>query len=124
MTAIEWVVILFAGAGTLFSIFAALGLIRFPDIYSRLHATGKNATGGVIMSMFATFLFFFIQQGVFVGNLLLVIIFVFLTTPIVTLTVARAAYRTDVPQDDSAIIDELQEEYAKRREKNTKDNQS
>ncbi|SDI33175.1 monovalent cation/H(+) antiporter subunit G [Natribacillus halophilus] len=119
MTAIEWIIVIFAGAGTIFSLFAAFGLLRFPDVYARLHATGKNATGGVIMSMFATFLFFLLQQDIFLGTLLLVILFVFLTTPIVTLTVSRAAYRRGVPLDDIAIVDELKEEYAKREETHT-----
>lgn len=116
MTAIEWVVIICAGAGTLFSIFASMGLLRFPDIYSRLHSTGKNATGGVIMSMVATFLFFLVDQDIFIGKLLLVIMFVFLTTPIVTLTVSRAAYRTGIPVKN-AVSDELAEEYKRREEK-------
>ncbi|QDI89807.1 Na+/H+ antiporter subunit G [Salicibibacter halophilus] len=124
MTAIEWIIVFFAGAGTIFSLFAAFGLMRFPDVYARMHATGKNATGGVIMSMLGTFLFFLLQQDIFLGTLLLVILFVFLTTPIVTLTVARSAYRTGVPMDEIGIEDELKVEYAKRRQNQTKENQS
>jgi len=111
LTAIEWIVIIFAGLGTLFSFFAALGLVRLPDVYSRLHSAGKSATGGVAMSILAVLIFFLYQQELFIVKLLLVILFVFLTTPIVSLSVARSAYHTGVELEKNAICDELKEKY-------------
>jgi multisubunit Na+/H+ antiporter MnhG subunit len=39
--------------GTLFSIVGVLGFIRFPDVYTRLHATGKVGVFGVVLLLIA-----------------------------------------------------------------------
>lgn len=38
----------FISFGVIFSLFGVVGILRFPDTYSRLHATGKIGTLGVI----------------------------------------------------------------------------
>lgn len=114
MSASEYFIVVLMGLASFFSLLAALGLIRFPDVYCRLHSTGKNATFGVIWSMLATFFYFLLKQDILLGKLILAIFFVALTTPVVTVTVARAAYRTGIPLDNP-VSDDLKEEYEKRR---------
>jgi multicomponent Na+:H+ antiporter subunit G len=43
------VTLVLAGAGLLFFLGAALGLLRFPDLYSRLHAVAKADTVGLFL---------------------------------------------------------------------------
>ncbi|WP_034747777.1 monovalent cation/H(+) antiporter subunit G [Halalkalibacter wakoensis] len=97
MTAIEIILSIFILSGAFLSVLGSIGLIRFPDVYGRTHAATKSATLGVISIMIATFLFFLFIEGIFVGKILLAILFVFLTAPVAALMVARAAYRTGVP---------------------------
>jgi multicomponent Na+:H+ antiporter subunit G len=41
MSATDWVSAAFVAAGTVFFVAGTVGLLRFPDVYSRLHALGK-----------------------------------------------------------------------------------
>ncbi|MBW2564499.1 MAG: monovalent cation/H(+) antiporter subunit G, partial [Deltaproteobacteria bacterium] len=43
--------VLFMVGGLFFFTTATLGLLRFPDFFSRLHATGKGDTLGVFLSL-------------------------------------------------------------------------
>ncbi|WP_367576292.1 monovalent cation/H(+) antiporter subunit G [Shouchella lonarensis] len=114
---IEWVIIVLVIVGSLFGLLTAVGIIRFPDVYSRLHATGKNATFGVMMIMTATFLHFLIHHGQFIGKVLLTILFVFMTVPISALEISRSAYRTGIPLHPSSTRDEMAPYYATKRKK-------
>ena len=77
-----------AGGG--FVLIGTLGLIRFPDVYSRMHATGMTDTLGA-----ALFFAGLMVQGGFTlvtVKLALVLIFLLLTSPAATYAVANAAY--------------------------------
>ncbi len=100
--------------GAFLSLLGSVGLIRFPDVYGRTHAATKSATLGVISIMIATFLFFLLVEGIFVGKVLLAILFVFLTAPVAALMVARAAYRTGVPLWEKSVQDDLKKVYEKK----------
>lgn len=78
-------------AGLFFIIAGTIGLIRFPDFYSRMHATGKCDTLGeglVIMGLI-------IYNGLnFISvKLLFLVIFIFVVNPVATHAIARAAYK-------------------------------
>ncbi|WP_020619843.1 monovalent cation/H(+) antiporter subunit G [Paenibacillus daejeonensis] len=111
MSATEWLIAVLAVIGGLFSIVAAIGLIRLPDVYSRLHATGKSSVTAVVFLMGASFIYFAYSHGWAVWKLLLVIIFVALTTPVAALMIARSAYRTRVPLDKRTHHDDLESYY-------------
>lgn len=57
--------------GTIMSALAVVGILRLPDMYSRLHATTKSTTLGVIMIMAGAFLYFWYVEGLIETNLLL-----------------------------------------------------
>lgn len=103
----EIIISIFAILGGLFSLLGAVGMIRFPDVYGRLHAATKSATLGVILIMTATFLYFFLVHGHFVFKILLTILFVFLTAPVAGLMMSRSAYRIGVPLSANSIQDDL-----------------
>ncbi|TWI56358.1 monovalent cation/H(+) antiporter subunit G [Halalkalibacter nanhaiisediminis] len=114
MTATEIVISFFVVAGGFLSLLASIGLIRLPDVYGRTHAASKSTTLGVMFIMIATFLFFLLVQGEFVGKILLTIVFVFITAPVAGLMIGRSAYRTGVPLWEKSKQDDLKKMYAKK----------
>lgn len=88
------IVDLIAGAalivGSALMALGALGLLRFPDVFTRMHAATKAATVGVIATTTAAALEAGAARGVLV--LLLVVALLFLSGPLGMSLLARAAY--------------------------------
>lgn len=98
--------------GTFLTVVAAVGLLRFPDLFCRMHAAGKAGTLGialVILAAVVMLLFAGEPQWSFAIRGLLAVAFQFLTTPAATHLLARAAYITDYPLADRTALDELKE---------------
>ena len=76
--------------GTLILIIAALGVARFPDFYSRLHAAGKGDTLGLALVLLGLML----AAGLSLVSLKLafIVFFVFLINPTATHALARGAW--------------------------------
>ncbi|PRO65068.1 monovalent cation/H(+) antiporter subunit G [Alkalicoccus urumqiensis] len=89
---IEILISIFLLIGGLLSLVGGVGILRFPDVYGRLHAATKSATLGVIGILTGVFLFFLILEHIFIGKILLGIIFVFLTAPVGAFMISRTAY--------------------------------
>jgi len=104
---IEIVISILIALGGFLSLLGSIGLIRFPDVYGRLHAATKSATLGVIFIMTSTFLYFLWFEQLFVVKILLTILFVFLTAPVAGLMIARSAYRLGVPLWEGSTQDDL-----------------
>ncbi|NLA66375.1 MAG: monovalent cation/H(+) antiporter subunit G [Leucobacter sp.] len=92
-------------AATVFSVVAGLGLLRFSDVLSRLHAATKPQVFGLLLTIAAIAL----HDRSWFTLLALLPIFVFqsLTAPIAAHMVGRAAYRTGQLDDETIMIDEL-----------------
>ena len=90
MTFIDILVILFILAGFFFFFTATLGLIRLPDFYTRLHATGKGDTLAVLYMLIGLA----IHNGFNLTSLkiLLIAVFMFLAQPTSTHAISRAAF--------------------------------
>jgi len=93
--------------GAVFSLLGAIGLLRMPDLFTRLQAATKTGTLGVGFIMLAVAVHFQ-DLGVVVRSLL-VVVFLFLTAPIAAHVIARAAYFVSVPLWKETAIDELKE---------------
>lgn len=78
-------------AGVIFVLAGAIGVLRLPDFYTRMHAAGVTDTLGAELIVFGLIL----QAGFSALSLKLALIgvFVFLTSPTATHAVANAAYR-------------------------------
>src|SRR5690625_3035912 len=76
------IIILLLLIGTFFIVSSSIGIIRFPDVYTRLHAATKSPTLGVMSILIATFLFLYGAKGIVSGKLLLAILFIVLTYPV------------------------------------------
>jgi multicomponent Na+:H+ antiporter subunit G len=89
-------------AGTLFSIVGVLGLIRLPDVYTRLHATGKIGVFGVVFLLVAAV----IWTPLGWGKAILLIVLLMISGPVATHAISSAAFRIGVPMKD-AVRDDL-----------------
>ena len=87
LDAVSWILMTAGGALVLIG---TLGIVRFPDVYSRMHAAGITDTLGSGL-LFAGLM---IQAGLtlITVKLLLVLIFLLLTSPASTYALANAAY--------------------------------
>lgn len=74
-------------AGAFFMFLSALGILRMPDVYTRLQAGTKAATLGAI----AVILSVALLHPAWIGKILLVLVLVLLTSPVSSSTIARSA---------------------------------
>ena len=80
--------------GLFFHAVAALGVVRLPDFYSRLHAVGKAETLGVLLTIGAVIVW--VGPTLTAVKVAFVAIFLFLANPTSTHAVGRAAFRLGV----------------------------
>ena len=82
-------------SGVFFLFTGAVGIIRFPDFYTRMHAAGKCDTLGSLLVLTGLAC----AEGLHLSSLKLLVIavFIFFTSPTATHAIARAAYRNRVP---------------------------
>ena len=106
---IEVLVALLVVIGTTFMLLAAVGVLRMPDVYMRLQVSTKGASLGAGCVLIAVPIFFG-DLGVAV-RALLIIVFIFLTTPISAHMLGRAAYIVGVPLWEGSVRDDLQGRY-------------
>ena len=79
--------------GSAFSIIGILGMVRLPDAYTRLHATGKVSTFGVVLLLIAAAI---VMPGVW-GKALVMILLLLIAGPVVSHALGSAAYRLGIP---------------------------
>lgn len=94
-------------AGAAFVLLAGLGLWRFDDLYSRIHAATKAITLGVLLVIAGAALR--VASGDDLLKLLLAAIFQLMTAPVSGHMLGRAAYSIGIPLSGHTIIDQLQE---------------
>jgi multicomponent Na+:H+ antiporter subunit G len=90
-----------------FATVAAIGILRMPDVYLRLHASAKAGTLGAIFAMLAFAVYAWEPSALVRG--VLVIAFLFTTAPVVTLKIARLAYTEHEPREDEDCVDQIEE---------------
>lgn len=86
--AISTVLILF---GATFALIGSIGLVRFPDVFTRLHGPTKATTVGVGGVLLGTILFLLMQGEKGAIRELLITAFLFLTAPVSAHLLAKAA---------------------------------
>lgn len=95
--------------GCSFLFLAALGILRMPDLFTRMQAGTKASTLGVTLALMGLAVHFQrldIWTLVGAGSA-----FFFLTAPVAAHMISRAAYFVGVPLWDRTIVDELQGRY-------------
>jgi multicomponent Na+:H+ antiporter subunit G len=79
--------------GCLVCLTTALGMLRFPDLLTRMHAATKPQVLGVLLVLLGVGL----RLRTDLGLVALVALFQLLTIPVAAFMVARAARQTDLP---------------------------
>lgn len=92
-TLFQVITILAVVIGTFFSVVGVLGYIRLPDVYSRLHATGKVGVYGVVLLLVGAI----VWTPLGWGKGIILIVLLMLTGPVVSHSIASAAYRVGIP---------------------------
>ena len=94
LSIIDIVSTVFIVAGLFFMTTGAIGLLRFPDFYTRLHATGKCDTLGEVLVIVGCIIY---QGWSFISiKLLFLMVFIFIANPVGTHALIKAAYVTGV----------------------------
>jgi multicomponent Na+:H+ antiporter subunit G len=106
-TLLELLVALAMVLGTFLTVVACVGLLRFPDVYCRMHAAGKAGTLGVSLLIVAAMVAFAPHEFWVPVRGALAIYFQFLTTPAATHILARASYVSDYGLAERTAVDEL-----------------
>jgi multicomponent Na+:H+ antiporter subunit G len=97
--------------GALMSLAAGIGLVRFPDLLSRMHAATKPQVLGLLLLLLA--LAVENESWILVPVLVLCWVFQLLTSPVSAHMVGRAGYRTRHLRRDLLTLDELDDVVAR-----------
>lgn len=106
-TLLQLIAILAIVGGTAFSVLGVLGFIRMPDVYTRLHATGKVSVFGVALLLLATVALTPLDFG---KGLILIVLLV-IGGPATSHAIGSAAHRIGIPlkqaiRDDLAALEQ------------------
>lgn len=84
---------------------AAIGIVRFPDLLTRMHAATKPQVLGILLLLIGVAVQ--MRSPLDIGMVLLVAAFQLITAPVSAHMVGRAAYRTGNVRPDLLRVDEL-----------------
>lgn len=91
--------------GALFCVVAALGVVRFPDTLTRMHASSKAGTVGCALFLLAVAAYF--ATGDVILRAGLGILFLLITTPISAHMIGRATHASRDPAQPTGMRDDL-----------------
>lgn len=89
--------------GLVVTTLGVLGLFRMPDVYTQLHAAGKAVFLGVIAFLVASLA---TRDPAIAARVVLIAVFLLLTTPVAAHAIARAARQRGEPMHTPGAIDE------------------
>ncbi len=97
--------VFFAFAGT-------VGLIRFPDVFTRIHASGNITTLGCLGVITGGVLYsgFYLHDGGMVVKLIIMGVFYLVTSPISSHAIMKAAYKHGVKPEKEMACDKYGED--------------
>lgn len=112
----EWLIYIFLGIGLFFNTLGVIGLLRFPDLYTRMHATTKATTFGSVFTSLSVVVFSgslfltssdpqYITLGIHAFIAALALAF---TNAVSSHAIARAAHKSGI-LPSPAVVDRLQE---------------
>lgn len=107
MSAIELSIAALLIFGSLLSLIAAIGIVRLPDVFIRMHASTKAGTLGIEMVMIAL-VFHFMDVGVAI-KAVAVVVFILITAPVAAHMMGRTAYRLGEDIAPHTVCDEWQD---------------
>lgn len=94
---VEYIAIFLLILGAVFILIGAIGLVKLPDFYTRLHAPTKASTLGIGSILIASMLLHLVNdRGINIQELV-ISMFLFITAPVSAYMMAKAAIHRDVP---------------------------
>jgi multicomponent Na+:H+ antiporter subunit G len=112
------IVIGLAAVGLFFSLSGAVGIVRMPDVYSRIQCSSKAITMGALPVLVALV----VGEGAvssYAARALVVAFLLLVVNPAASHALARAAYKTGLPQWAGAVRDEGRRDERRRVEDGT-----
>jgi multicomponent Na+:H+ antiporter subunit G len=106
----EAVVIALVVVGIGFSLSGAVGMLRMPDVYTRIQCSSKTVTMGALPMLVALV----VAKGALTnygGRALLVAVLLLVVNPLASHALARAAYKTGVSMWEGSVIDQPHERH-------------
>lgn len=107
MSVLEWISAVLVVIGAALAAVGALGVVRLPDVFARMHAATKAPTMGLVLVVVAAALR--VDDASDLGLLLLVLLLQFLTAPVGAHLIGRAAYDAGGLLSEDTVLDELAE---------------
>lgn len=114
------IIYILLGIGVFFNLLAGVGLLRFPDVYTRLHAGTKCTTFGSIFLLGAVILIglkiWYTEStdgSVLAIHSIIALLAILLTNPTGAHAIARAAHRSGV-EPARAVVDDLKNKNLKK----------
>lgn len=101
----DWAAAIFLAGGLIFMFVGALGVVRLPDAYNRMHAASKCVTLGLTGMLLAAC--YHLGTAPIVFKAIATIVFTFVATPIGTHLLSKAAHHAGLTQWDHTLSDEL-----------------
>jgi multicomponent Na+:H+ antiporter subunit G len=105
MDVLQYLSAAFLVIGGLFSLLAAVGILRLPDLFTRMHAASKAGAVGAGLALIAVALVS--MNAAVILRAFLGVIFLLLTTPVSAHLLARAAYHAGIRPGPETTIDEM-----------------
>ena len=96
-------------AGAMFLLVASVGVLRMPDLFTRMSAAAKAGTLGIGCMLAAVAVHF--DETPVTTRAILIIAYFFLTAPVAAHMVGRAAYLVGTPLWRGTVRDELRGRY-------------
>jgi multicomponent Na+:H+ antiporter subunit G len=96
--------VVLASIGLVFSLSGAVGILRMPDLYTRVQCSSKNVTMGALPLLVAVV----VAQGpisVYASRALLVAFLLFVLNPVASHALTRAAYKVGVEMWPGSVVD-------------------
>ncbi len=110
----EGIAIVLVISGVFFFLVSTIGLLRLPDVYTRLHATSKGDTLGAGLCLLGAM--FYLGFSLTSFKLFLIIVFVWVTSPTASHLIGKSAYRGKVkPACEEFVILDVTEKAQKER---------
>lgn len=114
---IDILVVVFTIAGLFFFFATTIGILRFPDFYSRMHAAGKGDTLSSLLMLIGLAIYqlhHFSTADVLVAiKIIFISIFIFFTSPTATHAIIDAGYESGVKpwtKNKSSIQEETEDD--------------
>lgn len=96
-TLLDWIVAALVLIGAVFSLIGSLGLLRMPDIFTRLHGPSKATTIGIGSMLVASALYMSFRGPGLSLHEFMISLFIVITTPVGSHLLAKAARHRRLP---------------------------